>query len=85
VTAEGAPYILMEFLEGCRCRNAWRTKAVLPCRRPWRSRASRVGLAAAHAAGIVHRDLKPENLFLVSMLPRPVASVVKIWTLESPR
>jgi serine/threonine protein kinase len=63
--AGGAPYIVMEYLQG------ENLAAVLRRRGPLRV-ADAVdlvmqaieGLAEAHAHGIIHRDLKPENLFL---------------------
>jgi serine/threonine protein kinase len=66
VTPEGAPYILMEFLEGVSLqkRLADRGRLALPQALEI-ARQAGSALAAAHAAGIVHRDLKPENLFLV--------------------
>ena len=66
VTPEGAPYILMEFLEGMSLQKRLADKGRLSL--PQALEVARQGgsaLAAAHAAGIVHRDLKPENLFLV--------------------
>ena len=61
----GAPYLVMEYLEG---RDL---EALLQERRPiplalaidYALQACE-GLAEAHAAGIIHRDLKPANLFL---------------------
>jgi serine/threonine protein kinase len=63
--ADGAPYLVMEFLEGEDCSSLLRRLGPLPVRRA----ADIVfqacqGLAVAHKAGIIHRDLKPENLFL---------------------
>ena len=63
--ASGAPYVLMELLdgepldarldaEGSLAPDVAARIAIEACE----------GLVAAHAAGIVHRDLKPENLFL---------------------
>ena len=63
----GAPYLVMEFLEGetlgalLRAQGSLSVDAaighVLQCCE---------GMAEAHARGIVHRDLKPENLFLTT-------------------
>jgi DNA-binding beta-propeller fold protein YncE/predicted Ser/Thr protein kinase len=63
-TANGAPYIVTELLEGETLRNRLLTGA-LPVRKAidYAVQIAR-GLAAAHEKGIVHRDLKPENLFL---------------------
>jgi len=63
----GAPYIVMELLEGeplqaKLSREAWLD---IPFAAYVASRALD-GLAAAHAVGVVHRDLKPSNVFLVS-------------------
>jgi eukaryotic-like serine/threonine-protein kinase len=61
----GAPYIVMEYLEG------YDLGTMLKRRGPLRVAAcvdyilqACEGLAEAHAQGIVHRDLKPDNLFL---------------------
>jgi serine/threonine protein kinase len=64
-SADGAPYIVMEFLEGEDCSSLLKRLGPLP---PTRAadivfQACR-GLAVAHRAGIIHRDLKPANLFL---------------------
>jgi len=62
----GAPFIVMEYLEGQSLRDLVESGGPLPS-------AAAVGLveqaleavAEAHALGIVHRDLRLENLFLV--------------------
>lgn len=64
VTAEGLPFIVMEFLEG---RDL--SKLVLKGPLPLDQVAEIVAqvakaLSRAHQAGIVHRDIKPENIFL---------------------
>ncbi|MBL8625319.1 MAG: serine/threonine protein kinase [Myxococcales bacterium] len=64
-TADGVPYIVMEYLEGHDLASALGRHGALPV-------ATAVdyvlqacmGLVEAHAAGLVHRDLKPANLFL---------------------
>ena len=62
---DGAPYIVMEFLQGQDCAALLKAQGKLSVRQAVHivSQACR-GLAAAHRAGIVHRDLKPENLFV---------------------
>ena len=66
VTPEGAPYILMEFLEGVSLQTRLADRGRLALAQALEvARQAGSALAAAHAAGIVHRDLKPENLFLV--------------------
>ena len=63
-TADGAPYIVTELLEGETLRQRISTGPV-PVRKAidYAVQIAK-GLAAAHEKGIVHRDLKPENLFL---------------------
>jgi len=60
-THEGAPYVVMELLEGGSLRERLKDGAL-----PWRKAAdyaaqAATGLAAAHGKGIVHRDLKPRT------------------------
>ena len=79
VTAEGAPYILMEFLEGVSLQKRLADRGRLALAQALEiARQAGSALAAAHAAGIVHRDLKPENLFLVPDAAAPGGERVKI-------
>jgi serine/threonine protein kinase len=63
----GAPYILMELVEGELLRTRLKQQGTrLGLRSTSRiARQIATTLAAAHARGIVHRDLKPENVMLV--------------------
>jgi serine/threonine-protein kinase len=65
----GAPFMVMEYLEGQDLADHLERRGVLPVSEVldllWQVCT---GIGVAHQAGIVHRDLKPANLFL---LPRP--------------
>ena len=64
-TDDGAPFIVMEHLEGSDFRTVLERAGTLPVLDAIRYVAQACeGLAEAHAVGIVHRDLKPANLFL---------------------
>jgi serine/threonine protein kinase len=60
----GAPYLVMERLEGCDLATLLSDDGPLPVQQAvdYVLQACE-GLAEAHALGIIHRDLKPENLF----------------------
>jgi eukaryotic-like serine/threonine-protein kinase len=61
----GAPYLVMEYLEGQDLDSLLRGRPVLPVSEALNYALQACeGLAEAHAAGIIHRDLKPANLFL---------------------
>jgi serine/threonine-protein kinase len=61
---EGAPFIVMEFLDGNDFAHAFKTTQVPPARAIALVLQACRGLGEAHALGIVHRDIKPANLFL---------------------
>lgn len=66
-TEEGAPFVLMELLEGELLEDR-RVAAGgrLPLAEVCRVTSQLLGvLAAAHAKGVVHRDIKPDNLFVL--------------------
>jgi serine/threonine-protein kinase len=74
----GAPYIVMELLDGQDLAALLRARGPLPVHEAvdYVLQAC-VGVAEAHAAGIVHRDLKPANLFLTRGADKlPVVKVV---------
>jgi serine/threonine-protein kinase len=79
LTPEGAPYILMEFLEGVSLQKRLADQGRLSLDLVLDiARQAGSALGAAHEAGIVHRDLKPENLFLIPDPNLPGAVRVKI-------
>jgi eukaryotic-like serine/threonine-protein kinase len=63
--SDGAPFLVMEFLQGEDCAKVLYRSGRLSVARSVDivTQACR-GLSVAHAVGIVHRDLKPENLFI---------------------
>ena len=68
-TTDGAPYIVMELLEGKTLRDAIGdlNPVALPLRKA-NDYATQIAeaLSVAHEKGIIHRDLKPENIFITS-------------------
>jgi serine/threonine-protein kinase len=65
IAADGAPYIVLEYLVGESLEQLREREGPLPVARAVNlvQQACR-GVQAAHAAGIIHRDLKPHNLFV---------------------
>jgi serine/threonine-protein kinase len=65
VLENGAPYIVMEYLEGIDLRRTLRERGALgPEEAAGYVLQACEAIAEAHAVGIIHRDLKPANLFL---------------------
>ena len=77
---EGAPYLMMELLEGQTLEAHLRDLGTIPYMEAL-ALAQQVlaGLSAIHSAGLVHRDIKPANLFLVNDASQGV--VVKVMDL----
>jgi serine/threonine-protein kinase len=64
---DGAPYIVMEYLEGCDLDRKLQRDGALPIDEAVRVLVQAcAGVAEAHAQRIVHRDLKPANLFVAN-------------------
>lgn len=64
-TANGAPFLVMEYLEGCDLQELLAIEGSLPATDVVDYLLQALeALAHAHAVGIVHRDIKPANLFL---------------------
>jgi len=64
-TEGGAPFLVMEYLEGCDLEELLELQGTLPVVEVVDSMLQALeALAHAHAVGLVHRDLKPANLFL---------------------
>jgi eukaryotic-like serine/threonine-protein kinase len=63
----GAPYLVMEYLEGSDLSAMLKQRGPLPLDLAVEYMLQACeAIAEAHVAGIVHRDLKPSNLFLTS-------------------
>jgi serine/threonine-protein kinase len=64
-TDSGAPYMVLEYLEGRDLRTALDTDGPLPVDRAVEYLLQTCeAVAEAHAVGLIHRDLKPDNLFI---------------------
>jgi tRNA A-37 threonylcarbamoyl transferase component Bud32 len=63
-TASGAPFLVMEFVEGWSLREILKEGALPPRRAAFFLKQLAGALDAIHAHGICHRDLKPDNVMI---------------------
>ena len=65
---DGAPYLVMEYLQGCDLAELLDRRGPLPSPEVVDYALQALdALAHAHAAHVIHRDLKPANLFLAKL------------------
>lgn len=77
VTAEGARFVVLEFLRGQDLQATLKANGPLEPRQAHRIVCAVLeALAEAHEYGIVHRDIKPANIMLTGSLKRPAVKVL---------
>jgi serine/threonine protein kinase/O-acetyl-ADP-ribose deacetylase (regulator of RNase III) len=85
VTGGGAPYMVMELLEGETLGARVRRIGPLPLGEVVRIVVQAANaLGRAHQLGIVHRDIKPENLFLLEVGGEPFVKVLDFGVAKQP-
>jgi eukaryotic-like serine/threonine-protein kinase len=82
----GAPYMVLELLEGENLEQRLERERILPFAKTAQiiTGVARA-LTRAHEAGIVHRDLKPSNVFLVRNDDDEIAKVLDFGLAKMPR
>jgi len=82
---DGAPYIVMELLEGSDLQGVIAAGALPIATAADYVLQACIAIAEAHARGIVHRDLKPANLFLTRRLDgSPLIKVLDFGIAKAP-
>lgn len=77
-TEDGAPYLVIELLEGESLAARWSHTPLTIERAVELVRGAAEGLGALHAAGISHGDVEPGNIFLVGASGHEVAKLIGI-------
>jgi serine/threonine-protein kinase len=76
-TSDGAPFLVMEFLNGESLQSLLDREHKLPGDQAVDFALQILaGLEAAHAAGVVHRDLKPDNVFVTPTAGGPLLKLI---------
>ena len=65
-TADGLPFLVIEYITGVTLRSEMGRGPMAPARAARLIRQIGRAVGAAHAQGVLHRDLKPENIMLES-------------------
>jgi serine/threonine protein kinase len=77
VSPDGAPYLVMDFVEGETLAEAIQRKGQLPVEQALTIFIQVANaLVHAHAKGVLHRDLKPSNIMLVANGQEPTVKVL---------
>jgi serine/threonine protein kinase len=77
-SANGSPYLVMEYLEGETLGQLMLRMPALPVGAALAVLTEVAsGLAATHAIGVIHRDIKPDNIYLVG--PKGSPSRAKVF------
>jgi serine/threonine protein kinase len=68
ITADGKPYLVMDYLEGCSLADQIKEHDHIEISRTLDIFSQACdGLAHAHKQGVIHRDMKPSNIMLVEL------------------
>lgn len=83
-TAEGQPYLVMEYAPGVSVTQYVQDRGQLEVNVATQlSRHLLTAVASAHEAGVVHRDLKPDNMMVVDGPSGPVLKVLDFGIAKS--